>query len=257
MKYFNKIRRCFYSLIALCLVFSMFSFNVFAVEFTGSKGFTGALSHDDFLAQRIVPQQEVLTAAQLAKRAEKMAYSASLQSSSPDGTSKAVVTWDYLNNYFAVYGQIYSNYCGPASVKSSLMYLNGSSPTQDQIASGCGTTSNGTYLANMVTYMNNRLTTTYYTPQYRATKSAMQNYLWSGIQYDDPPIIGFACSTSQGWRYNSGGHFVLVNGARTDREEFNLADPGILYLGLTGSFYDKSASDLYTAYNSVNIGLCW
>lgn len=87
----------------------------------------------------------------------------------------------------------------------------------------------------------------------------MVNYLYSSIAlYDMPPIVGIACSTADGWKYTSGGHFIAINGVTTDGSTFNIADSLIMYLGYSsGSFYDKSATTLYNAYNAVNIGLCW
>lgn len=68
-------------------------------------------------------------------------------------------------------------------------------------------------------------------------------------------------SSSNGWLYSSGGHFMSVYGAKSDKSEFALADPWIGYSnsGLAGNgwSYSKSATDIFKAYNSVNIGLMY
>ena len=90
----------------------------------------------------------------------------------------------------------------------------------------------------------------------------MKNCLYSGVvTYDAPPIIGMAFSSNDGWLYSSGGHFMSVYGAMSDKSEFALADPWIGYSnsGLSGNSwsYSKSATDIFNAYNSVNIGLMY
>ena len=61
--------------------------------------------------------------------------------------------------------------------------------------------------------------------------------------------------------YSSDGHFMSVYGAKSDKSEFALADPWIGYSnsGLAGNgwSYSKSATDIFKAYNSVNIGLMY
>ncbi len=55
--------------------------------------------------------------------------------------------------------------------------------------------------------------------------------------------------------------FMSVYGAKSDKSEFALADPWIGYSnsGLAGNgwSYSKSATDIFKAYNSVNIGLMY
>ena len=171
-------------------------------------------------------------------------------------------SWTYLSGYL-VYNQTTSYNCGPAAVQAALRYLTGSAPTQATIANGCKTTSTeGTYLANMLTYINNEQSENTYISKYQADSTSMKNYLYSGIvTYDAPPIIGMAFSSSDGWLYSSGGHFMSVYGAMSDKSTFALADPWIGYSnsGLTDNAwsYSKAATDIFNAYNSVNIGLMY
>lgn len=171
-------------------------------------------------------------------------------------------SWIYLDNTFYVYNQTTSYNCGPASVQAALNYLKGSSPIQSSIASGCGTTSSGTYLSDMKTYINKQQSARTYVSKYNASSSTMKSSLYSGVvSYDAPSIIGLSFSSSDGWLYSSGGHFMTVYGTKSDKSSFALGDPWIGYSGSGLSdnswSYSKSASTIYNAYSNNNIGLMY
>lgn len=195
--------------------------------------------------------------------AEDIAESNLLQDKPVNSESTVMprASWTYLSGYL-VYNQTTSYNCGPAAVQAALRYLNGSTPTQATIAEGCGTTTSGTYLADMLTYINDEQNENTYISKYQANSTNMKNYLYSGVvTYDAPPIIGMAFSENDGWLYSSGGHFMSVYGAMSDKSKFALADPWIGYSnsGLSDNSwsYSKSATDIFNAYNSVNIGLMY
>ena len=168
--------------------------------------------------------------------------------------------WKYLPNYL-VYNQITSYNCGPASVQAALNYLNGYAPDQSQIAWGCKTTTNGSFLNDMKNYINRKQSKNRYVAKYNQSKNNMRNQLYTGISNNVPPIIGLSFSTSDGWLYSSGGHFMTVFGANKSKSEFVLGDPWIGYSdsGVNDSSwsYTKSAATIYNAYNNVNIGLMY
>lgn len=176
--------------------------------------------------------------------------------------SKAVkaVSWKYLSNY-TVYNQLTSYNCGPATVQAALNYL-GYNPSQADIARGCKTTTNGSYINDMVSYINKQQSKYRYTGRFNESSSEMSRYLYSGLTNSNvAPIIGMTFSTSDGWLYSTNGHFMSVYGAKSDRSSFALADPWIGYSGsgLNGQSwtYTKSTSTIYKAYNKVNIGLMY
>ncbi len=176
--------------------------------------------------------------------------------------STAEVTWNYLPNPFYVYNQVTSYNCGPASAQAALRYINGSTPPQSDIATGCNTTTSGTYIANMASYLNSQQSTVNYVPMYQQSSSTMEYCLGFGIVTEQiPPIIGLAFSSSDGWLYTTGGHFMSVYGAMSDNSYFALGDPWVGYSGSGLSSYSwsysKPSSTLYTAYNSVNIGFIY
>jgi len=245
----------FMKVVSTSLLISMLACStVFGAEINAGTGFAGALPAESYEMEN--DGVESLTSEQVKIKSEKE----ELDVSAVIKPSKArAVTWDYLDDGYTVYGQINNYYCGPATVKGALKYLTGKTYSQSTIASACGTTTSGTYLAPMVKYLNSKISSNYYVQKNGVNKTDMVNYLYSSIAlYDMPPIVGIACSTADGWKYTSGGHFIAINGVTTDGSTFNIADSLIMYLGYSsGSFYDKSATTLYNAYNAVNIGLCW
>lgn len=171
--------------------------------------------------------------------------------------------WVYLDDKYKVYSQANSYYCGPASVQAALAYLNdGDAPSQSSIAKGCETDSSGTYLSDMKTYINSQQSKRKYSTKYGASSSTMEYKLYNDVAFFDAvPVIGLSFSSSDGWLYSTGGHFMTVYGAVTDRSRFALGDPWIGYSGsgLTDYSwtYSKSSSTIYDAYSNENLGLMY
>lgn len=221
--------------------------NAYAIDESGPKG---ALEHDESYRG----SQIVYTEKQKNMLEEKHRL---LEEFEQNKVSTYAYTWSFLD-YFTIYVQETNYYCGPATVKSVLNYINGSAPSQSTIATNCNTTSSGTYLADMINYLNNKQSVNVYEGAYRVDQTKLARYLYFDVHNRGIPcIIGFACNTTNGWQYDSGGHFCCVIGARDDRGAFTLADPYTGYLGYGVPAYDKSVNDLFYAYNSVNIGFCW
>lgn len=169
-------------------------------------------------------------------------------------------TWTHLPGTFYLYYQTTNYNCGPACVQSAIKYINGTAPSQSTVATGCGTTTNGSYLSNMVTYLNSMQNKNNYVDLYQEGRDTFKFCLYSTIHdVKVPAIVGFGCSKNDGWLYNSNGHVVCINAARDDYEAFQLADPLTGYLGFPDSyaFYQKSTTELYNAYSSVNVGFAW
>lgn len=177
-------------------------------------------------------------------------------------TSSTRATWTYLPNYY-VYNQTTSYNCGPASIQAALRYINGSTPEQSEIARGCGTTLDGTDIGSMAEYINTEglQNRRQYKEVLDSSKSLMTSRLHTGIvSYDAPPIIGMIFWESDGWYYDSPGHFMSVYGVKSDQSAFALADPWIGYatsdpdlVGVSWS-YSKDADTIYRAFSSYNIG---
>lgn len=186
------------------------------------------------------------------KMEDKMVFS------DDEGLTRAA-SWTYLSGY-TVYAQNTNYNCGPASVQAALKYIKGSAPSQSKIAEECKTNTSGTYLSNMLTYINEQQSVNRYVSKYQASFDSMKNYLYFGVvQCNAPPIIAMSFSTGEGWLYSSNGHFMSVYGALSDKSRFALADPWIGYSGSGLSSYSwsysKSSAEIYKAYSNINSGL--
>ena len=142
----------------------------------------------------------------------------------------------------------------------ALRNITGITYSEEAIALGCATsTSEGTYVSDMVAYINEEQDHNYYLAQYNESKENMLSDLYDCIvYYDSCPIIGVKERTTAGWYYNLNAHFVIAYAVYSEMDSFLLTDPWIGYLG---DSYSKalvvSVDNLYTAYNSVNIGYMW
>ncbi len=126
-----------------------------------------------------------------------------------------------------------SYYCGPATTKQSLHYINGVSPSQDVIANSLGTTTAGTDGANIVTYMNANQNYIYYMAITPSAEAGMANMIYHGLTvYGTAPILRLKMTTAQGWPYGSAGHFMNVSGQYTvnGAVQYEVTDPYIQYV---------------------------
>lgn len=171
-------------------------------------------------------------------------------------TAARSTSWILTSRYFYYYGQEENYSCGAACVKMALRNITGIAYSESVIRTGCSTTTSGTYLADMVEYINTMQDHNPYIARYQKTKATMKSNLYSGIvSWDSPPIIGVKESTSSGWNYNLSAHFVIVYAVRSDKSAFLISDPWSGYIGDSANRdLNISVDNLYTGYNAVNIG---
>lgn len=164
--------------------------------------------------------------------------------------------WIYTDRYFYYYGQEKNYTCGPASVKMALRNITGEAYSESSISAGCNTTTSGTYLADMVTYINSMQNHNVYIARYNKSKATMKADLYAGIvNWDAPPIVGLKETTSNGWNYNLGGHFVVVYAVYSNQKKYAVTDPWSGYIGDSANRdITVSVDMMYTAYSAVNIG---
>lgn len=196
------------------------------------------------------------TAEQIAESAKQVDKNLEISDSVIVQKAAAAATWSTLPS-FVYYAQEVNYSCGPACVKMALKYLTGSTYAESTIRTGTSTTSSGTYLSDMVTYINTQQSKNTYTSVYGASKSSLQISLYNGIVYwDSPPTVGLRESTSNGWAFNLSSHFVTVYSVMSDYSNVSLCDPWAGYVSSTSSykFVNKSTDDVYTGYNAVNVG---
>jgi len=137
------------------------------------------------------------------------------------------------------YQQEASYYCGPATIKQAVQYINGSSASQGTYASSMGTNGyDGTYVYKMASQMNYRQSAHTYAYQYIGNGASSS--VWSAIVnniWNNKPTILHA-STSSLYMYNgvSLGHYITAIG----------------YMGL--DFADSNKQILYIDTWSANYG---
>lgn len=134
---------------------------------------------------------------------------------------------------FTMYAQTHDMYCAPACVKSIIQYLNGSSPTQDDIARGMETTlDRGTLVVNIVPYLNSKVSYNYKlvsTP----SQTTMCNRLYTTIVTNKKPgMMAIYNPKGTNWHYPTDGHALVVNAIYSDKSKVQFADP-------LGNKYDK------------------
>lgn len=167
-------------------------------------------------------------------------------------------SWVYNSRFTYYYSQQLSYSCGPACVRGALHNINGSAPSEESVRKGCGTTTSGTFLFNMVTYINQQQNHNHYVSRYQQSQSTMRDNLYSGIvTWDAQPIVGLTENTATGWPYGNGtvGHFVRIYAVMSNKSAFMISDPWAGYINdFDNSNYSKTTSQLYKAYNSIDCG---
>lgn len=131
-----------------------------------------------------------------------------------------------------VFVQSNKYYCGPASVKMVLHYLNGASSSQDAYATQLQTTSNGTDMTLIPGVLNNNQNKFTYIYKTINNYSEWQVRMLSAIQASRPAILDIE-STTDNWKYQTDGHFLCVSGFNdTGSVDYvYISDPHYTYYG--------------------------
>ena len=153
---------------------------------------------------------------------------------------------------FSIYQQSNGAWCGPATIKSILQYINGYSSSQSQIASSViDPIQGGTSPVSFCNYLNSN-NSTYFFGCLENGYSAFNQYglvallnipLYSNV----PTALFISPEIGDGWIYTSPGHIVAVYGTNSTTEKISIADP---YGGFSldvPKYYQVSYS---AAYNS-------
>ncbi|MFJ7953979.1 C39 family peptidase [Lysinibacillus sp. NPDC096418] len=147
--------------------------------------------------------------------------------------------------------QAYSYYCGPATVKQTLQFINGSSNTQDTIASGIGTTTDGSNLANMVTYINKNQSKHSYMVHSSPDEDLIRGIPEYAVRNGSPAILRLKIAKGGNWTYTSSGHYMNMSGYSNYGKSIRVTDPYIGWVNAssTGSYWVTS-NEIYTATNN-------
>lgn len=123
------------------------------------------------------------------------------------------------------YSQTAKNYCGPASTKQTVQYINGSSDSQATIAEELETNASGTETNNIKNYLVSKTGYAYEVLWWWADANAFSDMVISDTD-DDKPIIGHVIIPTKGdWLYTTTGHYLNYNGYSSSGEYFSVTDP--------------------------------
>lgn len=186
----------------------------------------------------------------------KMAQAQQLLASRPELMTRASTAWINLGSTYTMVGQIYQNYCVPASVRAILGYNNGglsNAPSQTTIAAALGTGAAGTTIGtpfdlDMLDYVNNLNQSGYdyaWHDKNQSTLANVKDRIHISINlYDMPPMLWVITEANSEWgiAYN---HAVTVYRVRGDKSEIGIADPWPMFSGEGNTFYDISANGVY------------
>lgn len=127
-------------------------------------------------------------------------------------------------------------YCGPASVQQVLTYLNGYSPSQDDLAKELNTTRyNGTDTGRIVDYLNSQISKTYEARWSWKDKYVLEHMVVYATDVNDLPIIAHIIVPEHdtagnplpvySWPFYTDGHYVVYNGYSNGGSTIHVTDP--------------------------------
>lgn len=134
----------------------------------------------------------------------------------PSGMTIAVTHFSQKNGH----------YCGPATVKQVVHWINGTSESQDYYAEELGTTSAGTNMTDIDDVLNDCIDEQHYVYSSIGTQTQWMDKIRSSIYNDRPAVLDI--NTIQLYKedkfpYDTRGHFVNVSGYSTT--QVRITDP--------------------------------
>ncbi|MCQ4935561.1 MULTISPECIES: C39 family peptidase [Anaerotignum] len=150
-----------------------------------------------------------------------------------------------------VFTQEEEYYCGPATVKQTLHYINGYSSSQKSIANAIGTTPAGSNLEPMVEYINdNKDYGSTYVIISQPSKSKILRMVEYAVDHETPVVCRLRFKRTGSWEYKTNGHFLNANGFNSYGDEILLTDPNIKNVRPSaGGSYWVTLNELYNATN--------
>ncbi|MCR4695606.1 MAG: C39 family peptidase [Pseudobutyrivibrio sp.] len=121
-----------------------------------------------------------------------------------------------------------SYYCGPATTKQTIYYLGGGNYSQSTLAKELQTTSSGTVMGNIPTIINKHLPGKGYAMRtIPGNQSTYASQIYTALTSGKPVVIDIIASKSDGWPYNTNGHFLNISGVScgTQGNYITVTDP--------------------------------
>lgn len=198
---------------------------------------------DSFSEEELIEiQQKVAANEQMAAQ-----FSNELRENSNQDAPLATVEKISLPGTFTIYEQEKSYYCGAACVKSALMYINGSAPSQGDI-----------YLrvlnefARVPSYMNLKQDKCNYLFNRSPNKALMLTNFHYDITVEESPSFARIVVDSDGvWHYKTTGHCLLVNAIYSDKSNVQFADPSANSQTSWDAFYLMPANTVASVCKDV------
>lgn len=134
------------------------------------------------------------------------------------------------------------HYCGPATVKQVLQYLNGVSLSQDDYAKELGTTTAGTDMTRIPGVLNAHLDGIEYEYADIGTAATWLTMVRTGLYNNKPAILDINTDDNYDFPYRSSGHFVNISGYDGVKAKVRITDPN-----------DKSQHAWYTVSSLYNV----
>ncbi len=186
---------------------------------------------------------------QLIEEKEQMAAEIEAEQSNKPYATTGEATLIGLPGVFTMYEQETYRYCGPACIKSALMYITGTSPTQSQINREINET-----FTNIPEYVNARQDKCLYVFSKPQTKDDITIRIRSDITVDKvPTFLRIVIPEDIEWFYPPTYHCVLSNGIYDDLETILIADPLGGKVKDCPAFYEKPASTIA----KITTSICW
>lgn len=155
--------------------------------------------------------------------------------------------------YVTEFEQENGYYCGPATVKQVIHYINGTSASQSTYANNLGTTTAGTNMVNIPGVLNKYVGSTYtYVYDNIGTQSNWCEVITYNSSIDIPVILDIRTTGISAFPYTTSGHFVNTSGvdfrvlSGRVTSKVRITDPWTP--GLGNRWY--SADNLYAANNN-------
>jgi hypothetical protein len=123
-----------------------------------------------------------------------------------------------------------SYWCGPATVKQVLHYINGKSSSQSTIASGLGTTKDGTDFSVVDNYLNTKQSKNVYVYVSNLSYDTWINHIITDLNINVPVLLDLTIKPTYMPLYtrNIAGHILNVSGLNTKTStaaKIRLTDP--------------------------------
>ena len=161
------------------------------------------------------------------------------------------------------YQQETNYWCGPAAVKETLQFLNGSSLTQGQYANNMGTNSSiGTYVYKIRDELNSRQSKHYYQYEDINSETRFTQILIATVMNSDVgvPFILHAVTGSL-YRYNGNSlnHYLVVNGGDMANQKVTYVDSWAADYGrgTTLGRYTDSRTNVANTVTAANRFVIW